>query len=245
MFIHETIIAFFDYMLILAANTPSEDLFAKVLDFTIMCPLITLFMFMFPPMAIYSLVTGFSNIWRINFVVPNWPSVPGEIIKSDISSITRINHWRNLNKKVETYTAAICFKYYVEGKEYISDKFTWGGSLYSNDLKWIEGRQAKRLIGKQRTVLYNPKNPTDCIIDTSASFEQIIPILVGIAFVIITTALWVFMPMGIVYDRVAHYGSTWNHTVWSGFIKKEHFQGYDSKGHPIYRNPMGPREKQE
>jgi hypothetical protein len=82
----------------------------------------------------------------------DWPSVPGDVIKSEIET------YRSDGKT--EYLADIVYKYTVEGKIYTSSKVTVGDPPFTSNISPAKRIQAEYPVGKTVEVHYDPEAPS-------------------------------------------------------------------------------------
>jgi hypothetical protein len=109
-----------------------------------------------------------------------WPETKGTIIESKTVGTTGNTTGSGYQSTV--YSPKILFEFIVDGKEYQSDKVTWGGESRTNIKGVIEKKIEEYPVGKEINVHFNPQNPRDCIVQEDFSFEMAIPLIGGIAF---------------------------------------------------------------
>jgi hypothetical protein len=133
------------------------------------------------PFGIYK---GVHDAIRFFSQVKGWPTTPGVITVSNLSFHTQADDMTAGKMSSNLYYSTVKFKFNVDGKEYESDKITWGAEFRSNDQRLIEKEIADYPLGKQITVHYNPENPSDCIVKLHYTFKMAVPWIAGIGFII-------------------------------------------------------------
>jgi len=111
-----------------------------------------------------------------------WPEAGGSVMKSEAEGTT--GNTNGPGYKSTIYAPKILFRFTVDGKEYTSDKITWGGESRSNIKSLIDKKLEEYPVGKNISVHYNPKDPADCIVQEDFSFEMAIPLIGGIVFIL-------------------------------------------------------------
>jgi hypothetical protein len=135
-------------------------------------------------LMIVLIIVGFLGVlagvrdWIRLIQIKTWPIADGNIVESKVSTAGS-----NESGYLKTiYSPIIKFKFNIEGHEFTSDKITWGGEFRSNDKSSIERKIAAFPVGKKIDVRYNPKKPSDCIVQENFSFEMAIPLFGGLLF---------------------------------------------------------------
>ena len=106
----------------------------------------------------------------------NWPSTTGYIISSNIV--------RHPSKHGYTYGANITYQYSINDHTYSSNRISYG------DYSSSDGEHANQLVtqyyvGRNVTVFYNPKNPSEAILEPGATFFSYMFLLAGILPIVI------------------------------------------------------------
>ncbi len=82
----------------------------------------------------------------------NWPSVPGEVIKSEVETYRRDGNTH--------YLPDIVYTYAVDGKTYTSSKITVGDPPLDSNISPAKRAQAEYPVGKAVDVYYDPEVPS-------------------------------------------------------------------------------------
>ena len=121
-----------------------------------------------------ALLIGYSAVYIIVhtlYYIPEgifskrWPSVEGEITKSERSSYS--------SSATESFSAPVIeYSYTINGKEYKSDRIKIGvQSISSSDRDWAERTIEKYSLGKKVMVYYNPLLPTSAVLETGLNLR--------------------------------------------------------------------------
>jgi hypothetical protein len=112
--------------------------------------------------GVICLLIGLYNT-RKAFLAFKWLETQGVILKSEIET-RRVgpNHSRR-------YHALIIYEYSVQGQTYQSNRLSFSDTFRKNP---AESQSKIRLypIGKRVTVFYNPKNPSEVILERSGNW---------------------------------------------------------------------------
>lgn len=82
----------------------------------------------------------------------NWPSVPGEVIKSEVET--------HRSDGETHYLPDIVYTYAVDGKTYTSSKITVGDPPLDSNISPAKRAQAEYPVGKAVDVYYDPEVPS-------------------------------------------------------------------------------------
>jgi hypothetical protein len=106
-----------------------------------------------------------------------WPSVPGNVTVSTISS-------SHSSKGGTTYGADIHYTYAVSAQNYVGTKVTFGDISTSNsaDASKILARYP---VGKAVNVFYNPNDPAEAVLETGFTMGLLLPLGIGTLFTLI------------------------------------------------------------
>jgi hypothetical protein len=130
--------------------------------------------------------------------IKTWPIADGEIVEAKISTAGS-----NESGYLKTiYSPIIKFKFNTGGQEFVSDKITWGGEFRSNDKSSIESRIASFPVGKKIDVRYNPRKPSDCIVQENFSFEMAIPLFGGLLFMLFGSGILVGLTFQVIRQLI-------------------------------------------
>ena len=112
-----------------------------------------------------------------------WPTTQGVVVATSVD-ITIDNDGN------DTYTPIVRYRYVVNGKTYESKRMTFGGhTAFSNDFD-AEAFLKDYPVNAPVTVHYNPADPAEAVLDTSASNGRAL-MFIGGFFVFIGLALMV------------------------------------------------------
>ena len=104
---------------------------------------------------------GTVRMWRKVGQSHKWPTVPGEIVSSELESETEQHH----HKPITTYAAAIRYAYEIEGKAYESDQIQLGGTSETSQPREFERMVERYPKGKRVTVYYDPDDPATATLE--------------------------------------------------------------------------------
>lgn len=111
-----------------------------------------------------------------------WPSVAGQVSNLEITRNNSQDADGNLDF---TYTPIVHYSYQVGGQAFTSDKIAFGAVRnYGLENKAREVL-AQYPLGSPVTVYYNPQNPAEAVLKTSASGGRV-TLIVGIALLVIS-----------------------------------------------------------
>ncbi len=138
----------------------------------------------FAPLSIgsglFSLLFGWL-VFRKSGEVRRWPSVSGAIAESTVTQQSGSGRWR-------LWGAKVFYTYVVDGRQYI------GGSLsraevYTSSRQDALNEIAPYPVGCQVSVFYNPTDPQDACLKTQTGPTFILPVVAGIAFILVGIVL--------------------------------------------------------
>jgi len=98
---------------------------------------------------------------RVAKIMHTFPSVPGEVIESSLST--------RYSKSGTYYTANIKYAYTVNGKAYKSVNILPGRMPETIYLEQTKAWVAAYPVGRQIEVFYDPKRPRTCVVERQAS----------------------------------------------------------------------------
>jgi hypothetical protein len=103
-----------------------------------------------------------------------WPSVPGEITRSEIETYRR-------DGKTQ-YLPDIAYKYSIDGKNYTSSKVTVGDPPYSSNTSPAKRVQSEYPEGKSVEVYYDPEVPSSSALKPGLQKNDIMLAIITGAF---------------------------------------------------------------
>jgi hypothetical protein len=125
----------------------------------------------------------------------SWQQTQGFI--SQVNLIASTSSTSTTSSKQKTIDISVVYRYQINGKDYQSDKYSYGdGKTAKSRLKnkitaqhWLENSPYQ--TGNEINIYYNPKNPQQAVIKTGASIWTFIPLLIGILLtVVFLIILW-------------------------------------------------------
>jgi hypothetical protein len=118
----------------------------------------------------------------------NWPTTPAEVVSSEVRATERSEARQVSNT---TYRAEISFRYKVNGKEHISDQLMIDQpeKSYAKDVQTIVENFP---VGKTVLAHYNPRHPSDAVLEIGASAGIYIAFLFGAVLAFIGMMLFGF-----------------------------------------------------
>lgn len=105
----------------------------------------------------------------------NWPTTDGRITISDVSK----NY--NSDKSHIIYRAKVAYNYYVNGSLYTGSTVAFG-DYDSSDPGHASGVVSRYPVGKNVAVYYNPNNPETSVLESGASWNGFVGLMVSIGF---------------------------------------------------------------
>jgi hypothetical protein len=116
-----------------------------------------------------------------------WPTASGKIMSSGTQEYrdSGADHSR-----LKMYRSKVVYEYHVAGQKYTSDKITQGEKLGSSSQSLAGRTASKYKVGDSVQVYYNPKNPSEAILNRTPTSRLIVWLLaaglLGLAFLIAT-----------------------------------------------------------
>ncbi len=93
-----------------------------------------------------------------------WPTVQGRVLSSEAQMVSR-------QKDKSTYAPNVSYRYEVDGKEYQSSRLTIVPRNYRGQ-QWVTEILASYPVGGVVVVHYDPKEPANCMLDTSTTGSE-------------------------------------------------------------------------
>jgi hypothetical protein len=112
----------------------------------------------------------------------SYPSVEGEITRSRITT-------HHDSEGGTTYGADLEFTYRVGGAAYTSDKYRYG-EMSSSDRSLAAGIVRAHPVGSAAAVYYNPRNPSDAILQPGIAGQDLMLALFLTPFNVVMLGLW-------------------------------------------------------
>lgn len=90
----------------------------------------------------------------------------------------------------DRYSPLVKYRFEVSGKNYLSDRISYGGEMNSELMRMLLDKIGKEYSsGKIINVYYNPRNPKQAVMFTAFKWEVFVPffayIILGCAFILI------------------------------------------------------------
>jgi hypothetical protein len=102
-----------------------------------------------------------------------WPSVPGEITRSEVETYRK-------DGKTQ-YLPDIAYKYNIDGKNYTSSKVTVGDPPYTSNISPARRIQSEYPVGKSVDVYYDPEVPSSSALKPGIQKNDILlAVIIGI-----------------------------------------------------------------
>ncbi len=93
-----------------------------------------------------------------------WPTVEGEIIKSEVGD-------RNIKRDPAIFPVVV-YSYHVNEQDYQAGRIKVGTQVISSTSdSWVQGTLDKYPLGKEVTVHYNPKSPKKAVLEPGFTFR--------------------------------------------------------------------------
>ncbi|MCB1058252.1 MAG: DUF3592 domain-containing protein [Acidobacteria bacterium] len=142
---------------------------------------------------VFILVVGVAMmVFGIYFIVlgieaRSWPMVEGRVVsttirvETDVSSNTGAT--RAQRKRHHRYYPQVNYTWTVDGESYSGSRYTLG-TTYEKFRERSDAREAAKQFpaGSAIPVYYDPKDPSQAVLDPSSSFAIYIPLLLGLFF---------------------------------------------------------------
>ncbi len=118
-----------------------------------------------------------------------WPSVPGRIVSSDVTDVSRkVEVGDELQKLVPEHRVEIRYEFTLKGVLF-SGIDVGEAPEQSTDERWAQARAAKYPKGAEVQVFYSPKDPTRSVLEPGLRAASWIPVLVALALVVTGIAM--------------------------------------------------------
>jgi hypothetical protein len=121
----------------------------------------------------------------------NWNVTFGEIVESQV--IVKVR------RGTEYYNFRLAYEYEVSGQTYRGTRLNFGLDIVPNTRRSLEAHIAPYPLGRRLEVYYNPDDPTQAVLEKTASLSKnailflFITMLVLIAMVVILAATFIFI----------------------------------------------------
>ena len=134
------------------------------------------------------------NVWGFHIksksaASESWPSVNGEIIKSNVHK----SLGNSSNRHKRTYKPVVEYKYSVDETEYTNNRIDFS----SVTIQYNKEHKAKRVIapyppGKKLAVFYDPIDPKDSVLKKGAVAGTSWAFLIGLGLIILGVFVYYF-----------------------------------------------------
>jgi hypothetical protein len=96
-----------------------------------------------------------------------WPTVPGRITASELTTETRTEYDDENRRSRETimYGVSVRYDYVVGGKSFHNDRLYWADGIKSNSDRAARATVAKYPAGAEVTVYVNPADPNQALLE--------------------------------------------------------------------------------
>ena len=135
--------------------------------------------------------------------VTKWPVAVGVVESLKENSFLSGN--KRTHNRTKSYFADITFRFQVNGKTFQSGKFSRGNRVFSDYDEFKGTIVDKYAVGTKIEVHYNPRNPLDCVVDSSEVsysgyyFFGFVAFVLGIAFCLTLALPQALRPLPTVY----------------------------------------------
>jgi hypothetical protein len=143
------------------------------------------------------LVPGIRNVSRA-VASHHWPTTPAVVVQSESSVATEPGDRRHDPSTM--YSAAIRFRYNVDGREYTTDLLHFGQTGGSGDSSEAELRRLRYVLGSKATVSYNPARPSVAAAEPGFHSEVLLLPGAGLAF-LAPAVMFIVLYFGISRDN--------------------------------------------
>lgn len=118
-----------------------------------------------------------------------WPSVPGRIVSSDVTHVSRkVQLGDELEKLVHEHRVEIRYEFTLKNVLF-SGIDVGEAPEQSTDERWAQARVAKYPKGAEVQVFYSPKDPTRSVLEPGIQAATWIPVLVALALILTGVAM--------------------------------------------------------
>ena len=118
-----------------------------------------------------------------------WPTVEGEIIKSEVGK-------RQVKREPGIFPVVV-YSYHVNEQDYQAKRIKVGTQTFSStSYDWVQGTLDKYPLGKKVTIHYNPNSPTKAVLEPGFTWRII---GFGIAALVFYAIAWGF---GLVFSAI-------------------------------------------
>lgn len=111
-------------------------------------------------LGLFLLLFGFAKE-RQALATQAWTSTQGTVVTSEVRSFTK---WEDGVQRT-LYTPGITYRFTVNGREYISDRYSLGAETGWGASRLVEKKVEKYPAGSPVAVYFNPKAPTESVLD--------------------------------------------------------------------------------
>ncbi|MBI1921193.1 MAG: DUF3592 domain-containing protein [Geobacter sp.] len=133
----------------------------------------TWFFILFAIFGLIGVIAG-AGLFMTGLRSRRWPFSLGKVILSQAVFKTR------KSGDTSCYVPEVNYTFTVEGREYTGDTISVRG--VGSRLKDVQQIIAKYPVESQVIVFYNPKDPTDSLLEPGADASSALPFIVGVVF---------------------------------------------------------------
>lgn len=139
------------------------------------------------PFVIIALVFLFMglNARRRASIAKTWPQTVGQVLASGVES--------RRSSRSTAYYLKVVYTYQVNGQQLTSDRVTLGAPIGLGNYRAMEKRAAAYPPGNSVMVYYNPDNPAEAVLETSAPSGTIFIIIAIIIILILVVTNFFIM----------------------------------------------------
>lgn len=119
------------------------------------------------------------SLWDLfdAFACRSWKTADGVIVVSDLE--------RSADSDGVSYRAEISYRYRVNGEELVASRARFGDRMNTSWSKPAVRLVTKYPVGKEVTVLYNPENPNEAVLEPGLTLYIAAGLAIGSIFVVI------------------------------------------------------------
>lgn len=121
----------------------------------------------------------------------SWKRAEGTILSSEVDIKLDMNH-SDRNYKSKCYKPSITYDFYVNNKRYISSRIYWGDIVYKGWRSSANKVVNKYQVGSKQTVFYNPKNPSQAVLDNKINSDIWVIMTIGSVLIITAIAILIY-----------------------------------------------------
>jgi hypothetical protein len=132
-------------------------------------------------MGVIPLLIGYANVKQAA-AANNWNVAAGRILDTRVEAREK---WDGSHHHTTLYNSEVVYAFEVNGRQYISDRVNFGarfsGRVLGGAPGFVKRALAKYPEGTSVQVYYNPRNPSECVLERQASGTWFL-LVVGLAF---------------------------------------------------------------